>query len=103
VKYRQAGDTRIGRLVEGTTATKASDRPTIQPAVSAPSVFPCLPAEMLLYDIPTAARLMSCSTWALRTLCRTKQIAYIRIGHKFLISPDAIRAFVRKQEQAVLA
>lgn len=46
---------------------------------------------------------MSCSTWALRTLCRTKQIAYIRIGHKFLISPDAIRAFVRKQEQAVLA
>ena len=56
------------------------------------------PASLYLLDIPTAARLLSTNVWALRKLLQVGEITYINIGHKFLISHDAIRAFIRRRE-----
>lgn len=63
------------------------------PAVPDPSV-----ESLFLIDISTAARLMSTTVFAVRQLLRDGEIAYLNIGHKWLISPDAIRNFIRKNE-----
>jgi hypothetical protein len=54
---------------------------------------------LFLIDIPTAAKLMSTTVFAVRELCRSRELAYVVIGHKWLLSSDAIRAFIRKREQ----
>ena len=56
--------------------------------------------ELDLYDIPTAARRMSTTVFAVRELCRSGKLKYVQIGHKWLISPAAIQAFIRAAEQA---
>ncbi len=56
--------------------------------------------ELFLMDIPTAARLMSTTVFAVRELCRSGQLKYVPIGHKWLISPGAIQDFIRCKEQA---
>jgi hypothetical protein len=53
-------------------------------------------------DIPTAARLMSTTVFAIRELCRSGELIYVPIGHKWLLSPEAIRTFIRKREQEAL-
>ena len=53
---------------------------------------------LFLIDIPTAAKLMSMTVFAVRELCRSRELSYVVIGHKWLLSPDAIRAFIRKRE-----
>jgi len=55
--------------------------------------------SLLLIDIPTAAKLMSTTVFAARELCRSRELAYVVIGHKWLLSLDAIRMFIRKREQ----
>jgi hypothetical protein len=45
-------------------------------------------------DIPTAARLLSRTVFAVRELCRSGELVYVAIGHKWLLSPDAVRAFI---------
>lgn len=42
---------------------------------------------------------MNTTVFAVRELCRSRELAYIVIGHKWLLSPDAIRAFIRKREE----
>jgi hypothetical protein len=42
---------------------------------------------------------MNSTVFAVRELCRSRELAYIVIGHKWLLSPDAIRAFIRKREE----
>ena len=56
-------------------------------------------ADYYLMDIPTAARRMSTTVFAVRELCRSGELVYVPIGHKWLISPDAIRTFIRRKEQ----
>ena len=56
--------------------------------------------ELFLMDIPTAALRMSTTVFAVRELCRSGQLKYVPIGHKWFISPGAIQDFIRKQEQA---
>jgi ABC-type microcin C transport system duplicated ATPase subunit YejF len=56
--------------------------------------------ELFLMDIPTAALRMSTTVFAVRELCRSGQLKYVPIGHKWLISPGAIQDFIRTKEQA---
>jgi hypothetical protein len=56
------------------------------------------PEENLLWDIPTAARKMSTTIWAVRSLIWSKQITPIKIGKRFLIDPADLRAFVQRQK-----
>jgi len=54
------------------------------------------PEENLLWDIPTAARKMSTTIWAVRSLIWSKRITPIKIGKRFLIDPADLRAFVQR-------
>jgi hypothetical protein len=56
------------------------------------------PEEDLLWDIPTAAKKMSTTKWAIRNLIWSKQVTPIKIGKKFLIVPADLRAFIQKQK-----
>lgn len=51
-----------------------------------------------LYDIPTTARLLSTNVWAVRKLIHDGKLKIIPVGKAFLISPQAIREFIRKHE-----
>lgn len=57
------------------------------------------PNELFLMGIPTAALMMSTTVFAVRELCRSGQLKFIPIGHKWLISPGAIQKFIQKMEQ----
>jgi hypothetical protein len=61
------------------------------------------PTPALLHDIPATAQLMSTTTWAVRTLCRSGQLKFVRVGHRWLISPEAIRAFIQSAERETAA
>ena len=58
------------------------------------------PIELLLYlmDIPTAARRLSTTVFAVRTLIHVGKLKFVRIGHKMLISPQAIQDFIANSE-----
>ncbi len=58
--------------------------------------------ELYLMDIPTAARRMSTTIFAVRELMRSGELVRVEIGHKWLVSPEAIRAFIQKKEQDAL-
>jgi len=51
-----------------------------------------------LHDITTTARLMSTTCWAVRELCRSGRLKFVRVGHRFLISTEAIRTFIQEAE-----
>jgi hypothetical protein len=55
--------------------------------------------ELFLMDIPTAAARMSTTVFAVRELCRSGQLKFVPIGHKWLISPGAIQDFIDRKEQ----
>jgi hypothetical protein len=50
--------------------------------------------EEVHHRIPTAAKLMSTTVFAVRELYRSRELAYVVIGQKWLLSPGAIRAFI---------
>jgi|SRR6516162_252652 hypothetical protein len=50
--------------------------------------------------IPTAALRMSTTVFAVRELCRSGQLNFVPIGHKWLISLSAIQDFIRTKGQA---
>ena len=66
-------------------------------ATPAPAVHP---NDQYLHDIPTAAAKMSTTIFAVRELCRSGKLKFVAIGHKWLISPQAIQEFIRSNEQA---
>ncbi len=66
-------------------------------AQSVPLVAP--PPSRFLHDIPTAAELMSTTTWAVRELCRSGRLKHVRIGHRWLISTHAIERFIEQAEK----
>jgi hypothetical protein len=55
-------------------------------------IFPV--SDLFLMDIPTCAKLMSTTTFAVRELMRAGELIYVPIGHKWLVSPDAIQRTV---------
>jgi excisionase family DNA binding protein len=54
---------------------------------------------LYLIDIPTAARRLSTTVFAVRELIRSGKVKYISVGHKMLISPEAIQDFIRANER----
>jgi hypothetical protein len=42
---------------------------------------------------------MNTPVFAVRELCRSRELAYIVIGRKWLLSPDAIRTIIQKREE----
>jgi hypothetical protein len=52
------------------------------------------PTELFLMDIPTAARLLSTTVFAVGKIVPLDELVYVAIGHKWLLSPDAVRAFI---------
>jgi hypothetical protein len=71
---------------------------------SAPDAVPVVLSEPaptpLLYDILQTAKILSTTPFATRQLCRAGQLKHIKIGHKWLISLDAIHKFIRDAERA---
>jgi excisionase family DNA binding protein len=61
--------------------------------------IPSSSVEPLLLDIRGAARVLSSSVWAVRSLLWSKEIPHIKIGRKFLIDPTDIRAFIERQKK----
>jgi len=66
-----------------------------------PPIEPSLPAELspVLLDIPTTAKVMTTTTFAVRQLCRAGKLKFVRIGHRWLISPQSIQRFIAQAEQ----
>jgi hypothetical protein len=71
---------------------KAKKNPAVIPPAADPN-------ELFLMDIPTAARRMSTTVFAVRELCRSGALVSVAIGHRWLISPGAIQRFIQKMEQ----
>lgn len=61
-------------------------------SVPIPSPLPAL------LTISQAAAVMNTTTFAVRSLYRSGELKVCPIGHAFLISPQAIQDFIRKQE-----
>jgi Helix-turn-helix domain len=55
----------------------------------------------LLLDIPAAARALSTTVWAVRSLLWAKEVPFIKIGKRYLIDPADLRAFIAKRKEAV--
>lgn len=53
-------------------------------------------------DIPTAAARLSTTVFAVRELMRSGELVKVEIGHKWLVSPVALKAFIQKREQQAL-
>jgi excisionase family DNA binding protein len=53
--------------------------------------------EPLLLDIHGAARALSATPWAVRSLLWDKKIPFLKIGRRFLIRPSDLAAYVEKQ------
>lgn len=54
--------------------------------------------EPFLIDVHTAAKLMYASVFSVRELLRSGELPFVKVGMKHLISPSAIREWVRRKE-----
>jgi excisionase family DNA binding protein len=54
--------------------------------------------EPLLLDIHGAARALSATPWAVRSLLWDGKIPYVKIGRKFLVSPTDLQAFIAREK-----
>jgi hypothetical protein len=57
--------------------------------------------EPLLLDIKSAARALSTTTWAVRSLLWGRELPFIKIGKKHLIEPADLRSYIQRQKSAV--
>jgi hypothetical protein len=54
--------------------------------------------EPLLLDIKAAARALSSTVWAVRSLLWSGDVPYIKIGRRFLIDPADLRAYIAREK-----
>jgi excisionase family DNA binding protein len=54
--------------------------------------------EPLLLDIHGAARMLSATPWAVRSLLWDNKIPFVKIGRKHLIDPTDLRAYVAREK-----
>jgi hypothetical protein len=54
----------------------------------------------LLHDIPTTARMLGTTTFAVRELCRSGRLKFVPLGHRWLISTSAMEKFIHDAERA---
>jgi excisionase family DNA binding protein len=69
-------------------------------SIGSPAVLAEPAPAPLLYDIPSTAKILSTTTFAVRELCRSNRLKFVRLGHRWLISLDAIHRFIRDAERA---
>jgi excisionase family DNA binding protein len=69
-------------------------RKKIQQAVLA---VPVVNPEPLLLDIHGAARALSATPWAVRSLLWDKKIPFVKIGRRFLVRPADLNAYIENQ------
>jgi excisionase family DNA binding protein len=60
------------------------------------TVIPTHP-EPLLLDIHGAARALSATPWAVRSLLWDKKIPFVKIGRRFLVRPADLNAYIENQ------
>jgi len=61
------------------------------------------PSEPLLLDIHGAARALSATPWAVRSLLWDGKIQFVKIGKKFLIDPADLRAYIAREKSGGVA
>ena len=66
---------------------------------SVPAVIP----EPLLLDIHGAARALSATPWAVRSLLWDGQIPFIKIGRRFLVDPADLREYIAREKSGGVA
>ena len=66
-----------------------------------PKCVPSALSEPLLLDIHGAARMLSATPWAVRSLLWDGKIPYVKIGRKHLISPDDLRAYIAREKSGL--
>ncbi len=71
--------------------------PKKQPPV--PVVIP----EPLLLDIHGAARALSATPWAIRSLLWDGKIPFIKIGRRFLVDPADLREYIAREKSGGVA
>lgn len=54
------------------------------------------PVESLAVTIPQAAQMLNTTVRGVRTLLHAKKVPHFRVGKRFLIGVDELRAFVRR-------
>jgi len=54
--------------------------------------------EPLLLDIHGAARMLSATPWAVRSLLWDNKIPFVKIGRRFLIDPADLRAYIAREK-----
>jgi excisionase family DNA binding protein len=91
-----ATPTELAFSQSGTSPPKTSN--TRSELASVPSSLAPTPA--FLYDIKTTATLMSTTCWAVRELCRSGRLKFVRVGHRWLVSTSAIQDFIKRAEQS---
>lgn len=50
----------------------------------------------ILLTLPDAAQFLSCTVWAMRSLLWAKKVPYVKIGNRFLVDPEDLRAYVKR-------
>jgi excisionase family DNA binding protein len=63
------------------------------------TAVPAVHPEPLLLDIHGAARALSATPWAVRSLLWDGEIPYIKIGRRFLIDPSDLRAYIAREKE----
>lgn len=96
----EKGNIRWATRVEQASNKRAYPRVVSKPLMLSENPSPELTPAAILHDIPTTARIMSTTTWAIRALCRSGQLTHIKIGHRWLVSTEAIRKFIAQAEKA---
>jgi len=60
------------------------------------------PGPMLL-DIKAAARVLSATPWAVRSLLWDNKIPFVKIGRRHLIDPADLRAYIAREKSGGIA
>jgi excisionase family DNA binding protein len=61
------------------------------------------PTETLLLDIHGAARALSATPWAVRSLIWDGKIPFLKIGRRFLVDPADLRAYIAREKTGGVA
>lgn len=75
---------------------RAKKSQQVHPEILIPA--PGVPA--LLHDIQTTATMLGTTIFAVRELCRSGQLKYVQIGHRWLVSLPAMEKFIHDAEKA---
>ena len=67
-------------------------------AVSVVNQTPVVQIEPIAVDIPTAAKLLAITVWAMRQLIWQRKLPKRKIGKKFVILVADLRRFMQEQE-----